>query len=116
MFVAHLILQRIEAQQCSDGERGTGAETGTGRQVGYVMHFHAFLNAKILQAGANRRVLKVVVRIHVFDSRIRDPAVIFEKRRQVAARDVAAFVDGGGQHGAAKFTIPDGVIGATAEE
>ena len=54
--------------------------------------------------------------VDVFDSRIRDTAVVFEKRRQVAASYVAGLVDRGGQYGATEFTVVDRIVCAAAEE
>src|SRR5690242_15978127 len=53
---------------------------------------------------------------HVLDLRVRDSAVIFEKWRQVPARDVAGFVNRGGQNRATVLAIPNGIVRPSAKE
>src|SRR5580698_232078 len=80
------------------------------------MDFHAVCNSHVLQASAHRRMLNLVVAVDVFNFRIRNPAVVFEKRRQIAARDVARLIDRRGKHGATMLAVPDGIVGAAAKK
>src|SRR5580704_15874341 len=57
-----------------------------------------------------------IILVDVFNSRIRNAAVIFEKWRQPPACDIAAFIDRCGQNRAAEFAKPNGIIGAATEE
>src|SRR5215469_16950005 len=116
MFVAHLLFDRIEAKEQPYGKCRTRAQSSAGRQVRDVMDFDALLDAKKLQTGSHGGMLDGFVPDDIFHSGIGDPAVIFEKWWQPAAGDVAALVDGGGQHRAAVLAIPHGIICPPTEE
>jgi hypothetical protein len=57
-----------------------------------------------------------VVFIDVFDSGVRNAAVVFEKWRKPPASNVATLIDSGGQYRAAELAKPYRIIGAAAEE
>ena len=116
VLVAHLVLERIEAEKQSDGERGAGAQTGPRRQVGDVVNLHPFLDSEILQAGAHGGVLNLVVPADILDFGIGNTAVILKKRRQPAAGDVAVLVDRGGQYRAPVLAVPNGVVSTPAKK
>src|SRR5580700_372955 len=61
-------------------------------------------------------MLEGTVVIDVFYLRIGDTAVIFEKRRQVAAGDVARLIDRRRQYSTAKFAEPNRIVGSSAEK
>src|SRR6185312_13712460 len=50
------------------------------------------------------------------DLAINDPQAMFEKGRQMAAGEVAVFIDGGGEDGPAVLAIPAGIVRAPAEK
>jgi hypothetical protein len=61
-------------------------------------------------------MLNFAVPADVFYFRVRDAAVVFEKRRQPSGCYVAALIDGRRQHGAAMLTIPKRIIGTAAKK
>ena len=52
----------------------------------------------------------------VLDLAVDDAEAVLEERRQIAASEIAIFVDGRGQDGPAVAAIPAGVVGPAAEE
>src|SRR5690242_12650643 len=80
------------------------------------MNLNSLLDSKILQTCPRRRMTDLSVVNDVFDFRIRNAAVVLEKRWQPPAGDVAALIDGGGQHGPAELTVPNGIIGSATKE
>jgi hypothetical protein len=67
MLVAHSILERIQAEQKPDGERGTCPQAGPGGQVSYVLNLDALVDSQVLQAGPYRRMLDRIVPINIFN-------------------------------------------------
>jgi hypothetical protein len=61
-------------------------------------------------------MLKLIIVINIFDSRIRDAAVVLEKRWQAAASNVATLVDRRGENRTAVFTKPNRVVGSTTKK
>ena len=116
MFVTHLIFERVKRQKKTHREGRAGAEAGACGQVRNVMDFHSGVDAHELEAGADGRMLDLIIAGDIFHFRIRDAAVILEKGWQSARGDVAGLVDGGGQDGTAMFAVPDRVVGAAAEK
>src|ERR1700722_18466599 len=116
MLVTHLVLESIQAEQEPHGKRGTSPQPGSGRQIGYVMDLDPTVDLQELQALARRRMLDPAIVIYVFNSRVRQAALILEKGREPSGRNVAALVDSGREHSAAVLAVPDGIIRASAEE
>src|ERR1700733_4570731 len=61
-------------------------------------------------------MLDRAVLVYVLNSRIGNAAVVFEERRKVPARNVAALINRGRQHRPAEFSEPNRIIGAATEE
>src|SRR5712692_1881990 len=80
------------------------------------MNLDSLVDAQILQASPGGWVFDRTVIIDVFNSRIGQAAIIFEKRRQLPTSDVAAFIDRSGKYSTSVFTVPNRVIGAAAKE
>src|ERR1700722_6472780 len=80
------------------------------------MDFHSVCDSHVLQASAHRWMLDLAVAIDVLNFRIRNPAVVLEKRGQIAARDIAGLIDRRGKHGATMLAIPDRIVGAAAKK
>src|SRR4051794_34132778 len=116
MLIAHLVLERIKAQQHPHSECRTGTKSRAGRQIRNVMYFDPVLNVHELETGTHRRMFYRAVVGHVLDSRIGNPAVIFEEGRQAANCNVAALVDSSRQNRAPVLSVPNGIIGASTEE
>src|SRR5579863_1472735 len=80
------------------------------------MDLNALLHAKKLQTSADRRVLNRAIAVHIFDFRVGNAAVVFEKWRQVTAGDVTTLVNRRGEYRTAMLTVPNRIISATAEK
>jgi len=80
------------------------------------VNLDAVVNSKKLQASPDGWMLNYVILADILDFCIGDATVIFEKRRQPATGDEAAFVDGGRQYRSPVLAVPNRVIGATPEK
>ena len=116
MLIAHLLSQRIEAQQEAYREGRAGTEPGSSGKVRNVVNFDSIVNSEKLQTTTNGGVLNRAVLINIFNFRVRNPGVIFKKRRKVTTGDIAAFIDRRGQDGATMLAVPDRVVGAATEK
>ncbi len=80
------------------------------------MNFHPIGDAHVFQASAHRRMLNLAIAADILNFRIRNAAVVLEKRRQPPSGDVTRFVDCRGQHRAAMLAIPDWIVGPAAKK
>src|SRR4026207_2118200 len=80
------------------------------------MDFQALLDLEKSQALTNGRMLDVVNPSPILDARVDDAEAVIEKRRQVARRDVAVLVDGGGEDLSAVGAIPRRIVRSSTEE
>src|SRR5580700_11718883 len=80
------------------------------------MNFHPVGDAHVFEASAHRRMLNLAIAADILNLRIRNAAVVLEKRRQPPGGDVARFVDRRGQHRAAMLSIPDWIVGPAAKK
>src|SRR6185312_12473690 len=112
----HLAAERVQGVQQADGESGTGSHAAAGGQVAVVVKFDAAFDLQEAERFTDGRVSNLFDRLAGLDFAINDAEAMFEERRQVAAGEIAVFIDGGGENRAAVVAIPAGVIGAAAEE
>src|ERR1700722_2043715 len=116
MFVAHLVSESIKTKQETNCKGRARAQARARRQISDVVNLNPFVHFHKLQTAADRGMLKATVLIDVFYLRIGDAAVIFEKRRQVPAGDVARLIDRRRQYSTAKFAEPNRIVGSSAEK
>jgi len=116
MLIAHLLSQRIEAQQEAYREGRARTEPCSSGKVRNVVNLDSIVNSEKLQTTTNGGVLNRAVLINIFNFRVRYPGVIFKKGRKVTTGDIAAFIDRRGQDGATMLAVPDGIVRASAEE
>src|SRR5437660_12073598 len=81
-----------------------------------MMNFDALFNPQVLKTRAYRGVVNRRILRNVFRLRIENSAMVFEKRRQPSAVEVAIFVDRRRQHCAAVFSTPYRIVGSPAEK
>lgn len=65
------------------------------------MDFDSSRDAQMLECAANCWMLDLRDPLSHFNVRIHNPVAVFEKRRQIAASEVAVFVNRRGKHGTA---------------
>src|ERR1700722_14653813 len=116
VLVPHLIAKRVKTQQEPHCKRRTRAQASSSRQIGNVVNLNSRIDTHELQASAHGRMLKRAVLVYVLNSRIGNAAVVFEERRQMPARNVAALINRSGEYRAAEFSKPNWIIGAATEE
>jgi hypothetical protein len=116
MLIAHLLPQRIEAQQEAYREGRARTEPSSSGKVRNVVNLDSIVHSEKLQTTTNGGVLNGAVLINIFNFRVRNPGVIFKKGRKVTTGDIAAFIDRRGQDGATMLAVPDGIVGASAKE
>src|ERR1700722_4155935 len=100
----------------ADGKSRTGPHAAAGRQVAVVMQFEAAVEMEIIQGRAHDRMADIIHPVAGLDIAIDDADAMFKERRQMATSEIAVFVDGDREDGAAVGLIPSGVVGAAAEE
>src|SRR2546427_9487603 len=116
VLIAHLFFERIKTKEKTNGKRRARTQTSSSGQISHMMNFDALLNARELQARTHRRVFNLAIADDIFNSRIGNAAVIFEKRGQMSTSNVAAFVYRGRQYSAAVLSVPDRIIGTATKE
>jgi hypothetical protein len=81
-----------------------------------MVNFHTLLDAEELKTSPHRRMLDVIVLRDVFNLRVRNAAMVFEKGRQPSASEEATLIDSRRQDGTAVLAVPDGIIGTSAKK
>ena len=108
--------QRMERVEQAHRERRARAHAAAAGQVAVVVDFHAALHFQKAQRFARGRMVDLLQPLAAFDFGIDHADAVLEKRRQVAAGQVAIFVDGRRQHRAAVLAIPRRIIRAAAKK
>src|SRR5208282_686354 len=67
LLIAHLVLERVKAEQKPNRECRTRAQAGARRQIRYVMNLDTIVDSQVLQASAHRWMLNCIVPGNVFD-------------------------------------------------
>ena len=116
LFADGASLQRVERVEQADGERRTRPHAAAPRQIAVVVDFHPAFHFQIAQGFARGRVLNFVQCVAILNLGIHHTDAVLEKRRQIAAAEVAILVDGGRQHRAAVLAIPRRIIRPAAEK
>src|SRR6516162_645906 len=116
MFIAHLVFKCIKPLQKTNGKGRTRAQTSTSRKVRDVMDFNSFVDPQVLQTTSDGWMFDRPVLVDVLDLRIRDAAVVFEKRRQTPDRDVAALIDRRCENSATELPVPDWIVSSSAKK
>ena len=75
-----------------------------------MMDFETFSHLEVLQDSSDGWMLNVGIIVGMLDSRIGNPRLMFKEWRQIAAADIAIFVDRRGEGGAAGFFKPHRII------
>ena len=115
-FADGAALQRVERVEQADGERRTRPHAAAARQIAVVVDFNAAVHFQKAQRLARGRMLDLVQPLAVFNLGIHHADAVLEKRRQIAAGQVAILVDGRRQHRAAVLAIPRRIIRAAAKK
>ena len=115
-FGAQLAAQSVESMDEADGKRRAGAHAAAGRQIAVVVQLDAALDVQILERLAHDGVFDLLDGAAGLDLAIDQANAVLEEGRQIAAGEVAVFVDGAGENGAAVNAIPRRIIGAAAEK
>ena len=116
LLADHAAVERVQRGQQADREGRARPQAGAGRQVAVMVDLEAAIDLHLLQHVAHRRVADLGQLAHVLDEGIDDAVLVLEEGRQPADADVAVFVDGKADHPAAMPAIPDGIVGAAAEQ
>jgi len=81
-----------------------------------MMNFDTAIDLQVTQRFANGRMLNFINFVAALDLRINHPNSMLEKRRKKATSQIAVFVNGRRQHGAAMLPVPRRIIGSAAEK
>jgi hypothetical protein len=106
----------MQSVQQTDRKRRARAHAAPRRQVSVMVNLHTTVDAQKPKRLANRRMGNLVQALAIFYARVDQSNPMFEKRRQVAARQITILVYGGSQNRAAVVAIPYRIICASAEK
>ncbi len=81
-----------------------------------MVDFDAAGDTQMLERAAHSRVLDLRDALGHFDVRINDAVAMLEKRREIAASEIAVFVDCRGENRSAMLGRPLGIIGAASKK
>jgi hypothetical protein len=81
-----------------------------------MMDLHTTIYLQIAQHLTNGRMSDLVDGLTVFDFGINQTDPVFEEWWEITTREIAVFVNRGGQHSAAMGTIPRRIVRPTPEE
>ncbi len=108
--------QGVQGVNQPDGKGGARAHATAGRQIAVVMQLQAALEIQMLQRRPNHGMNDLIDGLAGFNLPVDEADAMIEEWRQVAARQIAVFVDAGRQHRAAVIAIPARVVRAAAEK
>ncbi len=81
-----------------------------------MVNLYSAVDLQVTQCFANGRVIDLAYLLAAFYLRVNDTNLVVKERRQIAARDVAVFVDGCGEDGSTILPVPGGVVSPPAKE